>query len=95
MREARRGAGGANGDLSETERGELARLRKENTELRTQRDVLIRHAEAGGRTGRAGRLVMSWPSRFSLRQAQTLGVSGPSSMLWWFRVGRGSSSPAR
>jgi transposase len=35
-------AGEGNGELSETERAELARLRKENTELRMQRDVLKR-----------------------------------------------------
>jgi transposase len=39
---ARREAGGGSGDLSETERAELARLRKENVELRMQRDVLKR-----------------------------------------------------
>ncbi len=38
---ARRVAGEGNGELSETERAELARLRKENSELRMQRDVLI------------------------------------------------------
>jgi transposase len=38
---ARRGRGDA-GELSESERAELARLRKENTELRMQRDVLKR-----------------------------------------------------
>jgi transposase len=37
-----RGAAEGNGELSETERAELARLRKENTELRMQRDVLKR-----------------------------------------------------
>ncbi len=37
---ARRDAG--EGELSESERAELARLRKENTELRMQRDVLKR-----------------------------------------------------
>jgi len=39
---ARGDAGEGNGELSETERAELARLRKENTELRMQRDVLKR-----------------------------------------------------
>jgi transposase len=39
---ARAAAGDTNGELSETERAELARLRKENTELRMQRDVLKR-----------------------------------------------------
>ena len=38
-RQAQDGQGAA---LSETERAELARLRKENTELRMQRDVLKR-----------------------------------------------------
>ena len=37
---ARRDAAEGNGELSETERAELSRLRKENTELRMQRDVL-------------------------------------------------------
>ena len=37
---ARRDAAVGNGELSETERAELARLRKENTELRMQRDAL-------------------------------------------------------
>ncbi|HET7427024.1 MAG TPA: transposase [Gemmatimonadales bacterium] len=39
---ARRARNGADGALSESERAELARLRKENTELRMQRDVLKR-----------------------------------------------------
>src|SRR5680860_1283297 len=39
---ARGAAGEANGELSESERAELARLRKEIVELRMQRDVLKR-----------------------------------------------------
>jgi transposase len=39
---ARRQRDGDNGPLSENERAELARLRKENAELRMQRDVLKR-----------------------------------------------------
>ena len=39
---ARAAAGEDNGELSESERAELTRLRKENTELRMQRDVLKR-----------------------------------------------------
>jgi transposase len=55
---ARRERDGDDASLSESERAELERLRKENTELRMERDVLI------GRVGRRarprdGRLVMS------------------------------------
>jgi transposase len=39
---ARAATGENSGELSESERAELARLRKENTELRMQRDVLKR-----------------------------------------------------
>jgi len=39
---ARRAAGDGTGELIESERVELARLRKENIELRMQRDVLKR-----------------------------------------------------
>jgi transposase len=54
----RRERDGDDASLSESERAELDRLRKENTELRMQRDVLIGHVERRARAHR-GRLVMS------------------------------------
>jgi transposase len=45
--------------LSESERKELLRLRRENAQLAMERDVLIGHVEERARTFRSGRLVMS------------------------------------
>jgi transposase len=53
---ARRARGDGKGPLSEDERAELARLRKENAELRMQRDVLIGRVD-GRAWVRRGRLV--------------------------------------
>ena len=50
---------GGDGGLSESERVELERLRKENTELRMQRDVLIGPVEERARASCGQRLVMS------------------------------------
>lgn len=54
---ARRARGDGKGPVSEDERVELARLRKENAELRMRCDVLIGFVGATGLAGR-GRLVM-------------------------------------
>jgi transposase len=57
--------------LSESERAELARLRKENTELRMQRDVLI--GSVGGGTGSMSQTPgdVVTLSRFRLRPARS------------------------
>src|SRR5215204_2427095 len=69
---ARGAAGEGVGELSETERAELARLRKENTELRMQRDVLSvrwpsgwtrRWAGSGGRVHRCPEGGLPGPAR--------------------------------
>ncbi|SDU79780.1 transposase [Jiangella alkaliphila] len=54
----RRERGGEDVALSESERAELERLRRENTELRMQRDVLIGRVEERVRARRGRRLVM-------------------------------------
>jgi len=46
------------GVLSESERDELRRLRKENAEMAMERDVLIGRVERRVRAGRRRRLVM-------------------------------------
>ena len=54
----KRRRGDGTGALSEDERAELARLRRENAELAMERDVLIGLVRGTSRVGR-GRLVMS------------------------------------
>ena len=73
---------------------ELKRLRAEDAELRMERDVLIGRVEerVRARRGRTSGDVLA--HRGSCLRPAHFGVSGPSSMLWWPRVGRGSSPPA-
>ncbi len=55
----RAGRGGVDSPLSESERAELARLRRDNAELAMERDVLIGLVEERVRARRRRRLVMS------------------------------------